>query len=159
MSIRIRYKTDADREWIEAKLIEEWGSIMIERAGEFFDATTLETIVAERDGEPAGFATLLLTDDETEIMTIKAFVPGQMVGTVMLQDIVDRACQQQHRCVKVFTSNDNLDALRFYQRRGFRIENIWKDSITEARKVKPSIPIEGQYGIPCCDEIELHRAL
>jgi hypothetical protein len=57
------------------------------------------------------------------------------------------------------THNDNLDALRFYQRRGFSISGIRLNSMARARKIKPSIPLIGDYNIPIRDEIDLEMPL
>jgi ribosomal protein S18 acetylase RimI-like enzyme len=59
----------------------------------------------------------------------------------------------------VITTNDNLDALRFYQRRGFRITKVHTDALKESRRLKSEIPETGLYEIPICDEIELERDL
>lgn len=58
------------------------------------------------------------------------------------------------------TTNDNVDALRFYQRRGFRIVAVRTGAVDEARSaLKPGIPHRGHYGIPLRDEIELAQPL
>ncbi|WP_215909533.1 hypothetical protein [Streptacidiphilus fuscans] len=53
------------------------------------------------------------------------------------------------------TTNDNLDALRFYQRRGLRIVGVAPGAVDAARRFKPSIPVTGEYGIPLRDELTL----
>ena len=56
----------------------------------------------------------------------------------------------------VVTTNDNLDALRFYQRRGFRLDRLRPGEVDASRAdLKPEIPWYGDYGIPLRDEIEL----
>ena len=56
----------------------------------------------------------------------------------------------------VVTTNDNVDALRFYQRRGFRLARLRPGAVDESREtVKPEIPAIGDHGIPLRDEIEL----
>jgi hypothetical protein len=56
----------------------------------------------------------------------------------------------------VVTTNDNLDALRFYQRRGFRLLALRPAAVDAARRsLKPSIGTVGSYGIPLRDELEL----
>ncbi len=56
------------------------------------------------------------------------------------------------------TTNDNLDALRFYQRRGFTIAEIRRRAVDESRRtLKPTIPDVGCFGIPVRDEIILER--
>jgi hypothetical protein len=61
--------------------------------------------------------------------------------------------------VFVITTNDNLEALGFYQRRGLRLACIRRGAVDESRKRKPSIPLIGENGIPLRDEIELEMRL
>ena len=53
------------------------------------------------------------------------------------------------------TTNDNLSALRFYQKRGFDIFKINLNAVEQSRKIKPEIPLIGMDGIPIKHEIEL----
>jgi hypothetical protein len=64
-------------------------------------------------------------------------------------------------CRKIWTitTNDNLDAMRFYQRRGFRIAAVRPGAVAAARRLKPTIPELGEHGIPIRDEIELALTL
>ena len=55
------------------------------------------------------------------------------------------------------TTNDNLDALRFYQRRGFRLAEMRAGAIERYRGRKPSIPLLGEFAIPLRDELRLVR--
>ena len=58
--------------------------------------------------------------------------------------------------LRVVTTDDNVDALRFYQRRGFRLAELRPGAVAEARQsLKPEIPLTGAYGIELRDEIEL----
>ena len=58
----------------------------------------------------------------------------------------------------VITTNDNVDALRFYQRRGFRLVRVHRGAVDRSRaSLKPEIPPVGAYGIPLRDEIDLTR--
>ena len=58
----------------------------------------------------------------------------------------------------VITTNDNVDALRFYQRRGFRLVRVHRGAVDRSRaSLKPEIPPVGAYGIPLRDEIELDQ--
>ena len=53
------------------------------------------------------------------------------------------------------TTNDNVDALRFYQRLGFRLRALRAGAVDDARRdLKPSIPVEHD-GIAIRDELEL----
>ena len=58
------------------------------------------------------------------------------------------------------TTNDNLDALRFYQRRGFRLDRLRPGAVDVSRDtLKPEIPRTGEHGIPLRDEVELVMSL
>jgi len=59
------------------------------------------------------------------------------------------------REVRLTTTNDNVDALRFYQRRGFRLAELRPGAVDRSRQEKPQIPQTGDYGIPLHDEIDL----
>jgi hypothetical protein len=61
--------------------------------------------------------------------------------------------------VWLITTNDNLHALCFYQRRGFQLVAVHRDAVSRSRKIKPSIPLIGANGIPIRDEIELEYLL
>ena len=65
------------------------------------------------------------------------------------------------RCHRAWlvTTNDNLDALRFYQRRSWRLVRIGRGAVDSGRVLKPLIPKLGAYGIDIHDEIELEYAL
>jgi hypothetical protein len=57
--------------------------------------------------------------------------------------------------VIVVTTNDNLHALRFYQRRGFVLAEVRLNAVAHSRLLKPQIPLLGADDIPLRDEIEL----
>jgi hypothetical protein len=60
----------------------------------------------------------------------------------------------------VLTTNDNVDALRFYQRRGFRLAGLNPGAVDGARAtLKPEIPVVGAHGIPLRDELVLDKRL
>ena len=53
------------------------------------------------------------------------------------------------------TTNDNVDALRFYQRRGLRLASIGPARWTSAADAQARIPERGLHDIPIRDELEL----
>ena len=63
------------------------------------------------------------------------------------------------RRVWLVTTNDNLDALRFYQRRGLRIAAVHPGAVDRSRAVKPTIPLVDAYGIPLRDELIMELRL
>jgi ribosomal protein S18 acetylase RimI-like enzyme len=77
----------------------------------------------------------------------------------LLAAVAEEAVRRGARRLWLITRNDNLDALRFYQRRGMRLCAIHRDAIDQARLVKPSIPLVGNFGIAIRDELELDLRL
>ena len=58
------------------------------------------------------------------------------------------------------TTNDNLDALAFYQRRGWRLADLLPGAVDESRRtIKPGIGRIGENGIPIHDELVLAKEL
>jgi GNAT superfamily N-acetyltransferase len=90
-------------------------------------------------------------------MTLDAVIANQGVGTALIEALISRLRTEMVTVLRVTTTNDNLNALRFYQRRGFRITKVRPGAVDESRLIKPSISLIGEYGIPIRDEIELER--
>ena len=88
-----------------------------------------------------------------ELVAINAFSRYQGIGSALLRSIVDRL--EGFETLRLTTTNDNLDALRFYQRRGFRLQALRPGAVEAARAHKPTISAVGEHGIPIRDEVDL----
>jgi len=156
--VRVRPLGEADRQWATGKLRELWGEGVVSR-GRLLDATVLPGFVAEGDGEPAGLLTYRVDGGDCEVVTINAFLRGAGAGTALMEAVAAAARDAGCRRVWLITTNDNLRALRFYQRRGFRLAALHRDALDRSRELKPSIPEVGLDGIPLRDELELELTL
>ena len=154
----IRPKSADDQDWICRLLTEHWGSTVVVAHGERFHANALPALVA---GDRQGLATyrVAASGGEAELVTLDAAVPGCGAGTALIEGLVCVLRAQGIAVLRVTTTNDNLGALRFYQRRGFRIKAVRPDAVAASRRLKPGIPEVGEYGIPIRDEIELELTL
>lgn len=81
------------------------------------------------------------------------------MGTALIEAVKSVARERGCKPVWLITTNDNLDARRFYQRRGFQLVGVARNALEESRKIKPQISATGFYGIPIRDEIELESML
>ena len=152
--VTIRALGDADLPWAE-RLLSGFGGRLQVRLGSVVDPLTLSGLIAERDGEPVGIVTYEPDGDDVEVVYIEVTDKHQGVGTRLLDAVEART---EARRLWLVTTNDNLDALRFYQRRGFRITLVRPGATDEARRtLKPSIAEVGSFGIPIRDEIVLER--
>lgn len=159
MSLVIRSRHDGDRGWVADHLVKAWGATQVVSLGRVHDALELPGWVAERDGEPVGILHYAVDGETAELVTMDALERHRGVGTALLDALIGALRTRGLGRLWLVTSNDNLDALRFYQRRGFVLAAVHRGAIDEARRRKPSIPVVGLHGIPVRDEIELERRL
>ncbi|MEZ4709871.1 MAG: GNAT family N-acetyltransferase [Caldilineaceae bacterium] len=157
----IRAITDNDRAWVREFMIEHWGAEMSVVRGEPFWPHQLPGFGAETaDGECIGLATYRLLDDATgELATIDSLRSGLGVGAALVHAVADAVRAQGRQRLIVVTTNDNLHALRFYQRHGFVLAVLRVNALAASRTLKPQIPLVGLDGIPLRDEIELEMRL
>ena len=151
----IREITKEDRENITSLLHEHWGSPRIISKGIVYEADMLDGLIIMEGDTICGFLTYFINSDGMEIITFNSLVENTGIGTALLHGIMKKAIDLDVKKISLITTNDNLNALRFYQKNGFRITSYYKGAIKNSRKLKPSIPLIGNDGIPIEDEIEL----
>lgn len=149
----------SDHEQIAQFLIDSWGSSLVVSRGRVHDAGALGAKVAIHDGTLIGLATFHIERDECELVTLDSTKQRSGIGTDLLNAVVQEARRRGARRLWLITSNDNLDAVRFYQRRGLRLVAIHQYAIDQARHLKPSIPLIGEFAIEIHDELELELRL
>ncbi len=158
-SFYLRPLTIEDRTWVETFAAEHWGSDKMVVHSEIFTISSLPGFAAERDGAIAGLVTYHITNEECEILSLDSLQPGMGIGTALIEAV--RFCAIQQGCRRLFltTTNDNIDAILFYQKRGFALANVRPGAVNASRLIKPEIPLIGYYGLPIRDEIEFEMIL
>ena len=152
----IREIAAADRERLAEILTDSWGSTRMASRGRLLDLREHRGFVADDDGEWRGYATYDVEGSALEVTVLDSLAPGRGVGAALLAACVQIAVASSCERVWLVTTNDNVDALRFYQRRGFEIVAFHRGSVDEARRtLKPEIPLLGEHDIPIRDELEL----
>jgi ribosomal protein S18 acetylase RimI-like enzyme len=135
-------------------------ALRVARRGELVDALEQPAVLAWSEHVLTGVATYALDGDSAELLTLHAAAQLVGVGSALLTEVQDIARDAGCRRLWLVTTNDNLDALRFYQRRGFRLVRVRSQAVDRSRRrLKPEIPTFGAYGIPLRDEIELEMTL
>jgi ribosomal protein S18 acetylase RimI-like enzyme len=155
----IRPVKDSDRAWVANFIARQWGAEIVIAYGVVFHASKLPGFVALRGDEKLGLVTYNIDDRACEIITLNSLQPGIGIGAALIDAV--KAHARQAGCQRLFlmTANDNIDALRFYQKRGFVLVAVHRNAAEQARKLKPQIPFIGEHGIPLRDEIELEMML
>jgi DNA-3-methyladenine glycosylase I len=149
----------ADREWVSEFMLEHWGSNKAISRGVVYYPQDLPGFVALYEREKVGTVTYNNTGTSCEIVTINSIHPFSGVGTALIEAFRDIALKSGCQRLWLITTNDNMNALRFYQKRGFELVAIHRNALDISRKLKPEIPLTGNDGIPLRDEIELEMIL
>ena len=147
--------TEENREEANKILINEWEATDIIIRGNVVDGTKLDGYVAIKDNKIIGLITYIIENTECEICSLNSFIENKGIGTNLINKVKEYAKEKNCTRIKLVTTNDNIRALEFYQRRGFTLSNIYKNAIENSRKTKPQIPLFADNGLPIRDEIEL----
>jgi GNAT superfamily N-acetyltransferase len=157
--VHVRPTSVSDRSWIVPLLTERWGATVVVSRGRLHDAADLPGFAAVEGEEPVGLLTYAIEDHEIEVVSLDAGRESVGVGTALLDAVRGLAVAEACRRVWLITTNDNLRALRFYQRRGFSLVAVHAGAVDQSRELKPQIPTVGRDRIPIHDEIELAYGL
>lgn len=153
--VRIRPIDEGDRPMLSWLVAELWGSELVAVHGTVLRPAELPGFIAERSRRVVGLLTYQVMGDVLEIVTLNAIERRVGIGTMLIEAAAGAARHFRCREVRLTTTNDNVDALRFYQRRGFRLAELRTGAVDRSRQEKPQIPRVGDYGIPLHDEIDL----
>jgi ribosomal protein S18 acetylase RimI-like enzyme len=140
-------------------LKDAWVSTISVSRGKALDAAELPGFVAVQEKNIIGLITYHIKENECEIVTLDSLVEDIGVGTALVKAVKQTAKNAECTRLWLITTNDNTDALRFYQTRDFLLVAIYRNAIEESRKLKPEIPLYGFESIPIRDEIELEMLL
>jgi GNAT superfamily N-acetyltransferase len=156
---RIRPTEPEDAGWIEQFTIQHSHAAFVVAHGEMYYPHELYGFVAESEDECLGLITYRLEGDECEIITLDSNLENHGVGTALLEAVMAEA--HAVGCIRLWliTTNDNLRALGFYQKRGFELVEVHRNAVDRSREVKPQIPLVGDSGIVVRDEIEMEMYL
>jgi ribosomal protein S18 acetylase RimI-like enzyme len=156
----VRPYAAGDRGWAEGLLEEHMGSSRVARLGELIDPAGLPGLVAERDGERIGLLTYIVDGDQFEVLSLHCRVENAGGGSALLAAAAALAAGRGCRRLWLVTTNDNLHALGFYQRRGLRLSALHAGAVARDRALKPELPeVNPDNRIPLRDLLELELPL
>jgi ribosomal protein S18 acetylase RimI-like enzyme len=141
---------------LRAFLAAAWHGDSVVAHGERLRPADLPGYAALDADRVVGHASYRIVADSCELTSIAADPPGHGIGSKLMDAVLVAA--RAAGCTRMWltTTNDNLDALRFYQRRGFRLEALRPGAVDRAREqLKPELPEIGSHAIPMRDELDL----
>jgi GNAT superfamily N-acetyltransferase len=157
--MNVRHMEPVDRPDVHA-FYEKHATARVARLGQRVHPIEYPALLAEDHGGLAAVLTYIVTEEQCEILTLHSARQWRGAGTALIE-AVERLARERG-CTRLFliTTNDNVDVLRFYQKRGFRLAALYPGAVNDSRaRLKPEIPEVGEYGIPLRDEIELDKQL
>ncbi|MBR5110498.1 MAG: GNAT family N-acetyltransferase [Clostridia bacterium] len=155
----IRAIDQKEREPINAFIVRQWYTAQMVVHGESIDLASADGFYACESNEITGLITYRLSGKEMEILSLDSLHERQGTGSALLNEAIIKAKDIGAERIKLITTNDNLPAMRFYQKRGFHRTRLYRNAVEQARKLKPEIPLIGMDGIPLEDEIEFEMEL
>ena len=148
-----------DREEINAFILRQWSSMQMVVRSESIDLSTADGYYVMEDDKIIGLITYRISDNEMEILSLDSIHRNKGIGTALINKAALKAVGMGCTRITLITTNDNLTALRFYQKRGFDMVRVYHNAVEQSRKIKPEIPLIGENGIPLKHEIELEMNL
>lgn len=143
-----------NREQVNNFIVSHWFSTDMVVRGEIIDMTVLDGFVVYKGENIIGLLTYKIDGTECKIISLDSLSENQGIGTALVSKVIETAKKNDCTKIKLITTNDNLNAMRFYQKRGFDMVRIYHNALDVSRKLKPSIPLVGEFGIPLKHEIE-----
>lgn len=155
--VLVREATESDRAAARELFERDFGRTEIVSFGEVMNIDAMPALVAVMYDEPSGALAYRLLGDALHIVALATDPMWQRsgVGGHLIAEAELLARRLELARLLVSTTNDNLPALYFYQRRGYRLIELVPDSfVRQTGRVVP-----GFAGIPVRDEIRLEKRL
>jgi ribosomal protein S18 acetylase RimI-like enzyme len=136
-----------------------WNAEFVVAHETVFHPENVSGFIALDGNEWIGLITHTFLDTDCEIVSVDTLRENEGIGSALIEKVLEDAKANQCRRVHLTTTNDNLRALGFYQKRGFQLCALRVNALEATRKLKPEIPLIGENDIPLRDELELEMML
>ena len=147
------------RQAVNEILMREWSCPPCISRGRAIDTTMLPGFVSLCDNKINGVVTYNIEGSECEITTLNSFDENKGVGTALINATLAAAKEKGCSRLWLITTNDDINAIRFYQLKGFELAAVHINAMDLSRKMKPSIPLLGMDNIPIKHEFEFEIRL
>lgn len=157
--MKVVHTNDINKQVLIDLFIDNWGDDEMVVSSGTYQLSELPGFVAYDESEIIGVITYIIRNDQIEIISLDSFRENVGIGSQLLKKLEEISEEKDITNISVITRNDNLNALKFYQKRGYNITKVIPNAVEKARKQKPSIPLFAENGIPIRDEIVLEKYL
>ncbi|WP_436895717.1 GNAT family N-acetyltransferase [Mammaliicoccus sciuri] len=157
--MKVVHTNDINKQVLIDLFIDNWGDDEMVVSSGTYQLSDLPGFVAYDETEIIGVITYIIRNDQIEIISLDSFRENVGIGSQLLKKLEKISDEKDITKISVITTNDNLNALKFYQKRGYNITKVIPNAVEKARKQKPSIPQFAENGIPIRDEIVLEKLI
>ncbi|MEB6340845.1 GNAT family N-acetyltransferase [Mammaliicoccus sciuri] len=157
--MKVIHTNDINKQVLIDLFIDNWGDDEMVVSSGTYQLSDLPGFVAYDEAEIIGVITYIIRNDQIEIISLDSFRENVGIGSQLLKKLEEISEEKDITNIPVITTNDNLNALKFYQKRGYNIRKVIPNAVEKARKQNPSIPQFAENGIPIRDEIVLEKYL
>ena len=158
--LEVREILHDSKDKVVAFITESWGIPLISYRGTPHYIDKLPGYFIEKDNNIVGAITYFINDkNECEIVSIDSALENIGIGSKLINTVIEKAKSLNCCRVWLITTNDNANAIKFYQKRGFNMSALYLNEVEKSRKVKPQIPLYGIDNIPVLHEIEFEIKL
>ena len=144
----------SDRTLVDEFIRQQWYTTTMIIRGKEVDMTQTEGFYVKEQEDIIGLITYLVSDDVLEVISLNSLRENQGIGSKLVDAVIREAKDRKLKKILVVTTNDNINAIKFYQKRGFDMARLYHNALDISRKIKPEIPLIGDHSIPLRHEIE-----
>ena len=144
----------SDRTLVDEFIRQQWYTTTMIIRGKEIDMTQTEGFYVKEQEDIIGLITYFVSDDVLEVTSLNSLRENQGIGSKLVDAVIREAKDRKLKKILVVTTNDNINAIKFYQKRGFDMARLYHNALDISRKIKPEIPLIGDHSIPLRHEIE-----
>lgn len=148
-----------NRNLINAFIKQHWYTTTMIIRGKEIDMTKVEGFYFSEEKNIIGLITYIAYNDILEITSLDSLQENQGIGSKLVEAVIYEAKERKCQKIVLITTNDNINAIKFYQKRGFDMTHLFRNALDISRKLKPEIPLIGENSIPLRHEIEFELSI
>ena len=148
-----------NRNLINTFIKEHWYTTVMIIRGKEIDMTKTEGFYFSEEETIIGLITYIVYNDVLEITSLDSLQENQGIGSKLVEAVIREARERKCQKIVLITTNDNINAIKFYQKRGFDMAHLYRNALDISRKLKPEIPLIGENSIPLRHEIEFELTI
>lgn len=148
-----------NRNFINTFIKQHWYTTTMIIRGKEIDMTKTEGFYFSEKEKIIGLITYIVYNNVLEITSLDSLQENQGIGSKLLEVVIHEAKERNCQKIVLITTNDNINAIKFYQKRGFDMAHLYRNALDISRKLKPEIPLIGENSIPLRHEIEFELTI